>query len=71
MFGVRRNFPEGWLKELLEILGEDWIWFYKFNYGFYQRHILETYTVLKGGERKYLEDKVSKSAIELAKKLNV
>ena len=71
----QRGFPKGWLREFLDTLGKDYIWFYKFNYGWSQNRVLETRVEhhsnnsRDGGEKYvWVEDKVSKSAVDLAKK---
>ena len=67
--GLGKDFPAGWLKKFCDYLGKDIFWFRNFNYGFSQLRVLEVYREDdKTKKRVYLEDKVSKAAVKLAKR---
>ena len=65
---AQRSFPSGWFKEFLDLIGKDPIWFYKFNFGFTHIRSLDVISSDKSGKDVYSEDKVSRSAADLAKR---
>lgn len=62
-----KNFPKGWFAELCGILGIDGYWFWRFNLGFSYRQILML-EVEKGKKTIYIQDEVSKTGYQMAKK---
>ena len=66
---AQKGFPKGWLKELcIDILGKDTYWFWRFNYGYSQKRVMQMYTEEKG-RKVYIDDEVSKAGMKFAKKV--
>jgi hypothetical protein len=58
----------GWLRELCLLLGEDTYWWWRFHYGFNQGRALQFYREDDNGKRTWFTDKVSETAMKLARR---